>query len=133
MGYDYIHSVYFVGNGLDADWMGRMVRDKGQWRFEYRFRYYKDDKAFDSKDVKNWYAFAAKEPGDEGAINLLEGLKKIMLPLLEVKFRSKMDVVMLECSTSDPKVLFELGSRPWANVKRLSKEEFEGLSDERKT
>ena len=27
----------------------------GSFRLLYRFRYYRDDKAFDSEDVKNWY------------------------------------------------------------------------------
>ena len=39
--------------GGTAAWEG------SQWIMEYRFRYYKDDKVFDSKDVKNWYKMAA--------------------------------------------------------------------------
>jgi hypothetical protein len=39
----------------ESDWIGAVWRDGDNWIMEYRFRYYVDDKTFDSEDVKNWY------------------------------------------------------------------------------
>jgi hypothetical protein len=38
---------------------------------------------------------------------------------IEPKFGSKHDFVLLDCKPGDPEILFELGSRPWAHIKRL--------------
>lgn len=40
----------------------------GLWRLEYRFRYYNDDKAFDSTDRKNFYSGTYPEHVPEGEI-----------------------------------------------------------------
>jgi hypothetical protein len=41
----------------NGDWMaGLQALDGGRFKLQYRFRYYKDDKAFDSDDKKNWYS-----------------------------------------------------------------------------
>jgi hypothetical protein len=40
------------------DWMAavREIEPDEKYELTYRFRYYKDDKAFDSEDKKNWYS-----------------------------------------------------------------------------
>jgi len=38
------------------DWLGSIKRnDDGTYTMNYRHRYYKDDKIFDSEDEKSWY------------------------------------------------------------------------------
>jgi hypothetical protein len=39
------------------DWMAgvRELEPDQKYKLTYRFRYYKDDKAFDSEDKRNWY------------------------------------------------------------------------------
>lgn len=50
------------------------------WEARYRFRYYRDDKAFDSTDKKNAYAVTMKQlPGvRERAIAAFDFLTKLM-------------------------------------------------------
>ncbi len=38
-----------------SDFLGGVWLDGDVYVMEYRFRYYVDDKTFDSKDKKNWY------------------------------------------------------------------------------
>jgi hypothetical protein len=41
----------------NGDWMaGLQALDGGRFKLQYRFRYYKDSKAFGSDDKKNWYS-----------------------------------------------------------------------------
>jgi len=42
------------------DWLAAVTRE-GEFVARYRFRYYRDDKAWDSDDVKNWWE--ARCPG----------------------------------------------------------------------
>jgi hypothetical protein len=44
-----------------------------RWTLVYRFRYYKDEKVFNSKDEKNWYTLKGKTDTDEEGRNL-EGI-----------------------------------------------------------
>ena len=46
-----------------SDFLGSVWRDGGDYIMAYRFRYYEDDKTFDSKDRKNWYE--ARMPADK--------------------------------------------------------------------
>lgn len=61
--------VYYLANwftpinllGTTGDMMGIVYKegDKGDatipWKITYRFRWHRDDKVFDSTDIKNWY------------------------------------------------------------------------------
>ncbi len=38
-----------------SDYLGAVWREGNVYVMEYRFRYYVDDKTFDSEDKKNWY------------------------------------------------------------------------------
>ena len=107
---DYVHSIYFIGNS-EHDWLAKIYKEgnKEPWILEYRFRY----KVHDSEDKKNWYKWIPKSL--EKAIEGVEFLK----PIIEQHFSSKLDTVLLECLDSDPKFLFELGSRPWTHLKLL--------------
>ena len=41
----------------EQDWLAAIHKlDDGQYKMIYRHRYYRDDKAHDSEDEKNWYA-----------------------------------------------------------------------------
>lgn len=59
----YFSTFYFCEfESARQDWHGALYRDRdasGKWTpwvFFYRFRYYVDNKAHDSDDVKNWYS-----------------------------------------------------------------------------
>lgn len=124
---DYVDSIYFVSDG-DRDFMATIKKADGEpWLMEYRFRYYVDDKAFDSEDVKNWYTVNTPDDSQYTLSRLREGMQLRMIPSLELEFCSKVDVVELQCYQSDPKFFFELTSRPWANVKHLTTAEAEAM------
>ena len=48
---------YLVTIQNHQDWMAaiREIEPEQKYELTYRFRYYKDDKAFDSDDKRNWY------------------------------------------------------------------------------
>lgn len=121
----HIYGVWFVPSADDTkDWMGTLTRDEGKWWFEYRFRYYNPNSTspHDGKDEKSWYKWASKTDSDEDRDNMIEAVKSIV-SLTEKEFGEKHDLVLLDCAYNDPKVLFELGSRPWTHFKVLSEEE----------
>lgn len=54
--------IWYIQLSRRSDWMGSIRRDvSGAFILDYRFRYYKDDKAFDSEDEKHWYKVTSKE------------------------------------------------------------------------
>jgi hypothetical protein len=47
-----------------CDWLAHVGRNaEGLYELRYRFRWFRDDKIWDSKDRKNWYRFVTK-PGE---------------------------------------------------------------------
>jgi hypothetical protein len=66
----YFSQMWFVNAGdRSMDWMAALWRDPGEgFVLQYRFRYYVDDRAHGSEDVKNWYRvnFKADVPEAEG-------------------------------------------------------------------
>lgn len=49
--------VWYLQTTTTQDWMAviRELVPEQKYELTYRFRYYKDDKAFDSEDEKSWY------------------------------------------------------------------------------
>lgn len=79
----YIEAVWFVA-WTDSDFMGCVYRDgPGEpWRAGYRFRYYRDDKAFGSDDVKNTYRINVPEPQPPDARDTLCTAFDVMTQLM---------------------------------------------------
>jgi hypothetical protein len=52
-----IVGVWFVATLPTQDWLAalRELEPDAKYELTYRFRYYKDDKPWDSEDKKNWY------------------------------------------------------------------------------
>ena len=52
-----IVGLWFLSTTETSDWLAVVRELEPDTRYEliYRFQYYKDDKAFNSKDEKNWY------------------------------------------------------------------------------
>lgn len=52
-----IVGIWFMNPMPGQDWMAAVneIEPEAKYKLTYRFRYYKDDKAFDSEDKKNWY------------------------------------------------------------------------------
>lgn len=60
-----------------SDWLAAVTEVDDGFLFQYRFRYYEDHKAFDSKDRKNWYEGVLHVPKDY-VINTLRSMMKMM-------------------------------------------------------
>ena len=52
---DYILGVWFACNKEGNDYMMTICKRNNEWLGEYRFRYRRDEKIFNSKDIKNFY------------------------------------------------------------------------------
>jgi hypothetical protein len=118
----HIYGIWFVPGG-NKDWMASLSKKDGEpWKLHYRFRYYRDDLAFDSDDIKSGYTATAVDDSDESRDRLL-GCLKTLVPMTEQNMGNPADFLLLDCRGDDPKVFFEFGSRPWSNIKMLSREE----------
>ena len=116
-------STWFCGDGR-SDWMGRIFKFDGAWCAVYRFRYYKDAKAFGSTDEKQWYSVQGPDDSAE-TLAALRGSFATLAPLLELKFGTPVDVVELQCFNDDAKFMFEIGSRPWSHMRLANEQEAE--------
>jgi len=70
--------IWFAG-GVASDWLAIAVVGNGTIHAEMRFRYYEDDKTFDSSDKKDWYDFRKDDTPEnrEAVVSLLDvGLEK---------------------------------------------------------
>jgi hypothetical protein len=112
----YIAAIAFIGSDEHPrDWMATLWKDaEGPWRCDYRFRYYKDDKSFDSEDEKNWYAFAA--PDDWTKERAVAFLKSMADQLVEKGFGSELSWLTPDSDNPDL-ILHLLSQQKWANVK----------------
>ena len=116
----FIDSIHFCGDD-DGDWMATLYRpgDGEPWELEYRFRYYENrgpGTAWDGEDRKSWYQAKAPDDSEENCRAMRTALDNLR-PALEARYGSSVDVVELQCYGDDPKFIFELGSRDWANIK----------------
>lgn len=56
--------IWFV-RGVRKDFLLHCEYKDNKCQAMYRFRYYKDDKAFDSDDTKNWYTLSSEYDRDK--------------------------------------------------------------------
>lgn len=111
----YVSACYFLSGKEPMDIMGWLYRDAGgPWQFEYRFRYYADEKAYGSADKKSWYHGELVE-------------KYLSEATVRLKVRDMMDLIAsakgfevdeVDIRSSDQQKVVEcLATRPWAHVK----------------
>lgn len=63
----------------DGNWLAHLGRDEqGFLVLDYRFRWYRDDKVWESQDVKRWYRVKSKNVNEpvEAIIELVRTLQK---------------------------------------------------------
>jgi hypothetical protein len=50
-------AIWYLQTTSTQDWTAalRELEPEAKYELTYRFRYYKDDKAFESEDEKHWY------------------------------------------------------------------------------
>lgn len=112
-----VATILFVGGEVDGqgvDWLGYVFQPPGApWRFEYRFRYHVDDKAFDSKDKKSWYAFAARDR-ETGPRALIEAAMMIAT-MTAARYRGVLHVLDVNGNGDDAQRM--LAAQPWCEMR----------------
>lgn|GEM_PF-2890071 len=115
----YFLAVWFVA-GAGMDFLGAVFRDAGEKRFhlKYRFRYYRDDKAFDSDDEKSVY-HATTDNASEAELEA--HLDFVTKSLLAAGMPGPAYKVPLK--TSDPQtIMTAIADAPFAYVKAVGAE-----------
>lgn len=105
------------------DWMAHIEERKDSYHLEYRHRYYRDDKNFDSDDEKNWYAadMPKEEITKKQAIELIDSCAKGA----EELFGGKLTKIMKCADESLQQFLDRFQKLPFVHVQKVSKEEAE--------
>ena len=70
--------IWFVELGGSQDWLGAVWRTDEGTILRYRFRYYVDDKTFDSDDKKSWYEVGPMKKTEEEAIEMARYVVKML-------------------------------------------------------
>lgn len=113
----YIDSMYFVSNKRDHDFLAKIIREEGgNWKLTFRFSSYTDPRPFNDSDKRDYYQVETDSSDDATLLRLRDAMVGLR-PKMEEQYKNQMDVVELQCWNNDSKMLFEVGSRPWANVK----------------
>jgi len=112
---------YYVGVWWVAwtggDWMACVWRDDKEEHLQYRFRYYADDKAFDSDDTKNWYSMARDIQPDAETIEQVNTVARAIGAELEA-----VDVEYIYIGGDNMKAWRALQNAPWAHWRRADDE-----------
>lgn len=113
----YVDRLYFVGWN-DGDWMGTIYRHAdGPWLVEYRFRYYVDDKSWDSDDVKNFYAMTAPD-GSEKSLSKLRDAMALLASMTAVHYEAE-TVDEVAVLGSGARMVDCLATRSWASTREV--------------
>lgn len=96
-----------------SDWLCcvNKMSDK-EYSIRYRFRYYKDDNAHNSEDVKNWYSVIVKEDSFE---KMIEQMRKVATLLGETA-DTEYDEILMQNGDVD-QFMLDLMSKEWAHVR----------------
>jgi hypothetical protein len=108
----YVDMLPNVGNMLAI-----VLRDPpGEWRATYRFRWYRDDKTFDSKDERSWYAVTPTDGGTATREKLVEMFETLMV--LHTK-HWQTNISRVHVDAVGAKAIEVLTKQPWAKHKLL--------------
>lgn len=115
----YLSRVWFLGGNPEADVIVAVLRPVpgGPWELRYRFRYYRDDVAFDSADEKSSYVATIDwaMPETEVVAKARELVRK-MAALAPKGGFPEVDEVVVE--SDDPRVFYaQIKDKPWVHVK----------------
>jgi len=97
--------------------MAIVLRDPpGGWRAIYRFRWYKDDKVFNSNDKRSWYNIHA-QPGESDTRNKLTEAFELMMVLHAKHWRTNIHRVHIDAVGKD--ALAILMKQPWMHGRKM--------------
>lgn len=90
----------------------------GEWVYEYRFRYYEDEKFHDSADRKSGYR--GTFPGVTSEEAIWERVGVVASLMLKELLPPGFTVDVVDIQTDEPEAIaYLLGQRPWASAKRV--------------
>lgn len=111
----YVSRVWMLGGRADFDVLMHLSRmlPAGRWDFRYRFRYYVDDRAFDSKDKNSETHFSIS--GDVSESDALEKVHEVVAALAR-QAGLEVDEVVIE--SDEPAVFIErTENKSWMTMK----------------
>lgn len=117
-GYYYIG--YWYGSFDNGDVFGIAWKEPhGSWQLKYRFRYHKDDRIWNSCDVKNWYHLTAKD----GSLDEAKRLKTRMTTVLQLGVAHNVLTGMsfTECEGDGERMLQLLMDKPYLHIRMYEK------------
>lgn len=111
--------VWFVSDG-SKDWMGAAWRDSqfDRWTIEYRFRYYRDRKAHDSADEKNWYGGTCHHSVTP---DVVKGKIDLAAAVVAMAMQTKVEFCDMRDATTGEECLRRLAKCKWAHLKSSAK------------
>ena len=115
------YAVLWYAENEEHNYMALVHQDEpgGPWKLTYRFRYFKDDKVFDSEDEKHWYEAVDKEnPGPEKLV----ATNDTLLATPQAKAQYPKGVSRMEINGGMAEMLKVLMAQPWAHAKLLDKD-----------
>lgn len=120
--------LWYVEIAPKVNWMAviRELEPDQEYELVYRFRYYKDDKAFDSEDLRSWYRGVLT-----GTRHYVVESFRSAARLIESNAIGKLFEVMNEGDYKDFMRRFQ--NQPFAWVRQVSNEEAERIMKERMT
>ena len=118
---DYILGFWFAEAGNGDDWLMILLRRGKKYIGEYRFRYKKDDKIFDSEDKKSFYSFSAKteDVAEDEMVKKLNGFFEM------VKLRYSVRAKYIEVKGDFHKFSYLGAQEDFFHIKTGGKEEME--------
>ncbi len=96
----------------DCDWFASVFMDGDTVRLKYRFRHYRDSKAFDSKDIKSWYT----TEGDD-VDELVEVTRRVATKLAIMVESDVYELMMSDFPNTDA-FMEELRRAPFINARK---------------
>lgn len=108
-------AIWYAALGTRGDWLcmiARMKDDPNRWTMRYRFRWYKDRKAFDSDDQKTWYVGKTDHSPEEALATMDQVAAFVAHP-----YGATVDRILVQGDAR--KAIELLSKRPWAHVQRI--------------
>jgi hypothetical protein len=103
-----------LGHG---NWLAHLTQDRdGELILTYRFRWYRDDKTFDSADERKWYTV---RPRDRNKSKMIEVIREMFQKLCEANGHSGWELLKGERSFDE--FLALLAEMPGISMKETTK------------
>ena len=116
----YVSAIWYI-QGDGKDWLASLTQEPGEpFKFVYRFRIYRDDKAHDSDDIRE--TACGEYQGSGGEAGALKSIDHVADVLLETGFGREVHKIILR--TKDVRVVMDRLSREkWAHIRRINPED----------